>query len=128
MDITELLNPVVEAHNIFEATDEDIFKSVMDAKMLREANAGGEDDNIDVPSTLGTCNEALQAALTVLRKYVGIFDSPFARKLEVTMESFGQQTRAVAMQGMTDTKVTDYFPRKWLHGNYYSNILARGPC
>ena len=32
MDLAELLNPAVEAHNVFDASDEDIYQVVMDAK------------------------------------------------------------------------------------------------
>ncbi|KAG1902852.1 uncharacterized protein F5891DRAFT_923489, partial [Suillus fuscotomentosus] len=79
----------------------------MDAKRLQEKAAGGNDDgdndsDIDVPAPGPTRREALQATLT-LRKYLGTFDEPFARKLEVMLGSFGQQTLAVKMQGMKDT-------------------------
>ena len=36
MDVTELVNPAEETHNIFNASDEDIFGAVMDAKTVRE--------------------------------------------------------------------------------------------
>jgi len=32
MNLTELLNPAVEAHNMFKATDKDIYQAVMDGK------------------------------------------------------------------------------------------------
>jgi hypothetical protein len=48
---------------------------------------------VDVPAPGRTHREALQVALTS-RKYIG---APFARKLEVMLGSFGQQTRAVEM-------------------------------
>ncbi|KAG2084647.1 uncharacterized protein F5147DRAFT_621906, partial [Suillus discolor] len=78
----------------------------MDAKRLQEKAAGGNDNNndsdIDVPAPGPTRCEALQATLT-LRKYLGTFDEPVARKLEVMLGSFGQQSLAVEMQGMKDT-------------------------
>jgi hypothetical protein len=106
MDIAELLNPVVESHNL--STDEYIFNCVMDAKKF-ERNAGGDvDDHIDIPAPAGpTRRESLKAAL-MLRKQVATPNDPFARKLEVMLGSFGQRTRRVEMQGMTDTKLTDY--------------------
>ena len=104
-------NPAVETHNIFNATDEDIFESVMDGKKLRES-AGGDDDDIDMPAPgPATRSKVLQAVL-MLRKYAGTLNDLFACKLEVMLGSFGQQTHAVEMQGMKDTKLTDYFPRK----------------
>jgi len=36
MDIAGLLNPAAEMSDIFEATDEDIYQSVMEAKKARE--------------------------------------------------------------------------------------------
>ena len=97
MDLAELLNPAVEAHDLFEATDEDIFQAVMDAKMAREANRGGDsdevaDDSAYVPSRpRPTRNEALQATL-LLRDYINELDDSFARKLEVMLGSFGRRT------------------------------------
>ena len=94
IDIAKLLT--VETINVFDVTDEDIFQSVllvMDVKRLRERTAGGNDDDVDVPTPRRTHREALQVALTS-RKYIG---APFARKLEVMLGSLGQQTRAVEM-------------------------------
>ncbi|KIK81930.1 hypothetical protein PAXRUDRAFT_154894 [Paxillus rubicundulus Ve08.2h10] len=111
MDIMELLNLAVETHDVFDVTDEDIFESVMDAKKLWERNGGDDNNDINMPAPSLTRSEVLQALLT-LRKYIAALDDPFARKLEVMLGSFGQWTRVVEMQGMEDTKLTDYFPRK----------------
>ncbi|EGO20629.1 hypothetical protein SERLADRAFT_452720 [Serpula lacrymans var. lacrymans S7.9] len=71
MAVAELLNPAFESHNIFNATDEEICKSVMDAKILRETgNDDGDDGDIFAPGP--TRNEALQAAL-VLRNFTITF-------------------------------------------------------
>ena len=32
MDLAELLNPAIESHDMFDATDKDIFDSVMEVK------------------------------------------------------------------------------------------------
>ncbi|KIK75217.1 hypothetical protein PAXRUDRAFT_173446 [Paxillus rubicundulus Ve08.2h10] len=115
MDITTLLNPAVETYNMFDVTDEDIFESVMDAKMLQERNAeDNNNNNIDnsEPQAPGlTRHEALQAML-MLKKYIGTINNPFSRKFEVMLGSFGQQTRVAEMQDMKDTKLTDYFSHK----------------
>ena len=72
MDLAELLNPAIESHNMFNATDEDIFNSVMEVKKLQEGNLGGDSDNdADLNSDLDvsactpepTHHELLQAAL-----------------------------------------------------------------
>ncbi|KAF9226434.1 DDE-domain-containing protein [Gyrodon lividus] len=115
MDIATLLNPAVETYNMFDATDKDIFKSMMDAKMLQERNA--EDDNNDdidnsEPQAPGlTRRKALQVML-MLKKYIRTINNPFSRKFKVMLGSFGQQTRVAKMQDMKDTKLTDYFSRK----------------
>ncbi|KIK75362.1 hypothetical protein PAXRUDRAFT_19069 [Paxillus rubicundulus Ve08.2h10] len=112
MDMMELLTLAVETHDVFDATDEDIFESVTDAKKLQERNGGDDDnDDINMPAPSLTRSEALQALLT-LRKYIAALDDPFACKLEVMLGSFGQWTRVIEMQGMEDTKLTDYFPHK----------------
>jgi hypothetical protein len=116
MDITELLNPAVESHNLFDATDKDIFDSVMGAKMVSEGNARGKDNDtdIDVPEAMAgpTRRELLEAAL-MLRKHAATLNEPFACKLEVMLGLFGQWTCAVEMQDLRDTKKTDFFARKW---------------
>ena len=108
MDIAGLLNPEIETADAFHVIDEDIFESVMDAKRLQEGTAGEDEDDTNEFAPGPTHREALQAALT-LRKYLGTINEPFAHKMEVELGSFGQQTRAVEMQGMSNTKITDYF-------------------
>ena len=71
-DLAELLNPAVEAHNVFDASDEDIYQAVMEAKGARglSATSGGDDNDRDGPiESAPTWNEALQAAL-LLHKYM----------------------------------------------------------
>ncbi|KAF9221437.1 DDE-domain-containing protein [Gyrodon lividus] len=86
-----LLNPAIEAHQVFKATDENICKAVMDAKRVWEESAkssdvDGESDAPVEPTPM--CNEALQAAL-LLRKYTKNLDDPFTHKLETMLGLFG---------------------------------------
>ncbi|KIK80404.1 hypothetical protein PAXRUDRAFT_15820 [Paxillus rubicundulus Ve08.2h10] len=114
MDITELLNPAAEAHNVFGATNEDIYQAVMDAKKVWESAVWGASDDVDNDTPVEpapTCGEALQAVL-LLRKYTEDLNDPFAHKLEMMLGSFGQMTRMKEMQGMKDSKLTSYYPRK----------------
>jgi len=113
MSIAELLNPAIETDNIFGATDKDIYECVMEARKLREHNGLIDGGDVDVPKPVPTRREALQAAF-MLRRYIGAFDNdlPFARKLEVMLGSFGQQTQVAEMQGTTETKLTDFFARR----------------
>ena len=113
MDITELLNPAIETNNIFRATDEDIYNSMMEARKLKEQDGLGDGDDVNIPKPVPTQREALQAAF-VLKRYLSTFndDLLFARKLEVMVGLFGQQTWAAKMQGMTETKLTDFFAHR----------------
>ena len=73
-DLAELLNPTAEAHNVFDASDKDIYQAVMEAKGARGLSAtSGEDDNDhDGPIELApTRNEALQAALLLHKSLFG---------------------------------------------------------
>lgn len=113
MDIAELLNPAVETHNVFEATDEDIFETVMAAKEAREANVGGSDEVIEqgvqvVEEPILSRQEALQVAVA-LQKYVNTLEDSFLRQFEVMLGSFGNRTRAADMRGMKESKITSYF-------------------
>jgi hypothetical protein len=121
MDINEILNPATETHNIFEATDDDIFQTVMDAKAAREAEESGGGKGLgnaigqSIPKPdeepIPTRREALEAAIQ-LKKYVNTLEEPFARTLEAILGTFGRRTRLLDVQGMKDNKLTDYFPRK----------------
>ncbi|KAG6377548.1 hypothetical protein JVT61DRAFT_15363 [Boletus reticuloceps] len=110
MTISELLNLAIEAHNIFDATDEDIYEAVMDVKMLQEQSAvsgAGDDDPDEVVEPAPTWSEAIRAAL-LLRRYMNLKDlnDPFARKLEAMLGLFGQQTCRTEMEG---TRHEEYY-------------------
>ena len=114
MSITEFLNPAAETHNLFEATENDIYEAVMDAKTVKDGLDGDNNDSEkDVtPTKPGPArHEALQAVLT-LQEYIGTINDPFVRKLEVMLNSFGWATWAAVAQSMKDTKLTDYFDHK----------------
>ncbi|KAI6100482.1 hypothetical protein EDD16DRAFT_1481329, partial [Pisolithus croceorrhizus] len=97
MNLAEILNPAAETHNIFEATDEDIFEAVMDVKRVQELDVEGSDEvsnaNDDSAAELAgpTCKDTLQASL-LLRQYVKDIDDPFAHKLELMLGTFGYRT------------------------------------
>ena len=110
MNITELLNPAVEAHNMFDATDQDIFDAVMEAKRVKEGSAAlGTGDVDDGPfEELPTRKEALQAMLLVHR-YTKVLNDPLARTVETTLGLFAWRIRTEEMQNKKDTKITSYF-------------------
>ena len=120
MDIAELLNPAAETPNFFDASDEDIFRAVMDAKMAREGGKSSSDevgnlDTKDDPDAASepspTRSQALQACM-LLKRYIVDMDDPAARKLEVMLGSFGRMTWAHGMQNMENGKITDFFTCK----------------
>jgi hypothetical protein len=115
MDLNEILNLAVESdHNIFDATDEDIYHAVMDAKEAWERSGDSSDDtDTAVVKQVTTQKEALQGAMAILN-YLGTWDDPFARQVEAIMGLFGRnlKTRALKMQGMRDDKITNYFSRQ----------------
>ena len=59
MDIPELLNPAIETNNIFGATNEDIYNSMMEARKLKEQDGLGDGDDVDTPELVLTRWEAL---------------------------------------------------------------------
>lgn len=99
---------------MYEASDKDIFTAVMDAKKAWETNMEGDkvSDDLAIPAEPGpTHKEALQASL-LLQEFVSDMDSPFAHNLEVMLCSFGHRTQVLGMQGMENSKITDYFTRE----------------
>ncbi|KAI6151408.1 hypothetical protein EDD17DRAFT_1491465 [Pisolithus thermaeus] len=114
MNITELLNPAAESHNIFEATDVDIYNAVMEAQKACEQSAvlGTSDDNDEEPvEAAPTRKEALQAVV-LLRKYTKGLDNPCAHKVESVLSTFGQMTRTKESRSMRESKITSYFTHK----------------
>ncbi|KAJ7337700.1 hypothetical protein DFH08DRAFT_813021 [Mycena albidolilacea] len=81
--------------------------SVSNKRKTASAEEGGDDREEDTelkPSR----KEALQAAAT-LGQYIAHLDSPFARRMEVVLSSFGHETRREEAQTMVETNITDYF-------------------
>ena len=113
MNITELLNPAVEAHNMFDATDQDIFDVVMEVKRVKEGSAAlGTGDIDDEPfEELPTRKETLQAML-LMHRYTKVLNDPLTRTVETTLGSFARRKCTEEMQNKKDTKITSYFLRK----------------
>lgn len=110
IDIAELLNLAIKTNNVFDVADQDIYKCVMEAKRLREyLDRLGDGDDVNILEPVPTCCEALQFAFG-LKQYLRALDDdlPFARKLEVMLGSFGQQTHTAMTWDMTETKLTDF--------------------
>ena len=87
------MNPAAESHNIFGASNEDIFWAVMDAKEAREGGSESDPkDDLDAAAEPSpTRSQALQASL-FLKRYIADMDDPAARKLEAMLGFFGCMT------------------------------------
>ena len=111
MDIEDLLNPAGETPILTEASDEDIFRSVMDAVEAREnikINGGDDlDDEVEIEPQPTRC-EVLKAVSTI-SKYINELDDPVSRKLEGLLRSFNRQLRLNETKNMKDTIITKYF-------------------
>ncbi|KIJ26255.1 hypothetical protein M422DRAFT_192480 [Sphaerobolus stellatus SS14] len=114
MNIETLLNPAGESCVMEESTDQDIYQAVINAIEARE-NAetnGGDDVDIDVPvETRPTYREVIQAA-SLISRYLGSVNSPSARQLEGSLDSFRCQLRSEQPQYMKSTTITNYFTSK----------------
>ena len=110
MSITELLNPADEAHNMLDATDQDIFDVVMEAKRVKEGLAalGTGDVDDELFEELPTRKEMLQAMLLVHR-YTKVLNDPLAHTVEMTLGLFTRRIPTEEMQSKKDTKITSYF-------------------
>ena len=115
MAVTAFLNPAAEARHIIDATDEEIYEVVMEAKRAREglvvAGTGSDDIDDGPVEPAPTRTEAI-GAVPLLRRYTKDLDDPFARKFETMLSTFAQRTRAKEMARSKDTKLTQYFYTK----------------
>ena len=112
MSITELLNPVTETTNVFDATDEDIFWAVVDVKELQESMVTA--DNETDCAALEPCPswmDVLRAVMMVKRDLATSEDS-CDHKLEILLDSYAQRTRAAGIWDARESKLTDYFAHK----------------
>lgn len=111
MDIEALLNPAGEMEQINEATDEEIFKAVMEAHGECE-NVGimGSDDVGDSGPAkhCPTPKEALRA-ISLITDYIDTINNPIARKLEGLLGSLSHEICLERSRGMKETVITDYF-------------------
>lgn len=98
MELEEILNPPGEAHGIEEATDEDIFNAVMEARREEGRHDGDDTDTDTLVEPRPTRAEALQAALTIIR-YVKDKDGAYFRKLESMLALFVSE-----LENMADTE------------------------
>lgn len=118
MSLSDLLNPMDEAHSLVMTTDEDIYNSVLEARQAREggdSGQGGQDDidedSDDLVDPIPTRAEAIRAALVVSR-YTMDKDDPILQEVEPALASFRRRARILEMMDMKDSKITSYFVRQ----------------
>ena len=112
MNIAELLNPATETTNVFDATDEDIFQSVMDAKELGESTVTvGDEIGRAALEPRPLRMDVLQVVMMVKRD-LAISEDSRDHKLEMLLDSYAQRTRAAGIRSTRESKLTDYFTRK----------------
>ena len=110
MNITELLNPAVKAHNMFDTTDQDIFDVVMEVKRVKQGLAAlralGTGDIDDEPfKELPTHKEMLQAML-LMRRYTKVLNDPLTCTVETTLGSFARRICTEEMHISKSTKIS----------------------
>ena len=92
MDLKNLLNPAGESQGLMEASDEEIFQSVMDAIEVHEnidINGGDDVDGVAIEPQL-TQHKVLKA-VSIISKYIDVSDDPILCKIEGLLRSFNQQ-------------------------------------
>jgi hypothetical protein len=113
MDINSLLSPDDESQGLTEASDKEIYHTVMDSiKAHENININGR-DNVDDDSPMEprpTCREVLKA-LSTIRKCIEDSNDPIACKLDILLETFNRQLHLKETQSMRSTLVTDFFQK-----------------
>lgn len=93
--LEEFLNPPGEAHGFEEVTDEDIFNAVMEARREEGHHDGDDIDTDTLVEPTPTREEALQAALTIIR-YIKDKDGAYFRELEASLALFVSRLEKMA--------------------------------
>ncbi|KAJ7315526.1 hypothetical protein DFH08DRAFT_715544 [Mycena albidolilacea] len=94
-----------------DATDEEIHELVQKMRVDREnQEINGGNDGLDdpTPKPKPSRKEALQGVST-LRKYLADVDGVFARKLEMSLATFGHETQLEHSKSLVSTSITDCF-------------------
>ncbi|KAJ7661795.1 hypothetical protein B0H17DRAFT_953421, partial [Mycena rosella] len=110
----EALVDVPEEQVMEDATDEEIFEAVQNMRMCRqdmEINGGDDNQDEHSPEPKPTRKEALHVMGT-LRRYLEDEEGSFERKMEVSLVSFGRETRLTHTKSLVSTSITDYLVSK----------------
>ena len=114
MDIESLLNPAGESHTLSETSDTEIYQAVVEAIEAREnveINGGDEGDDDDISFEPRPNRRDVLKAVSTIGRFIGDWNDPIARKMEVLLGSFNRQLRYNETQGMRNATLTDFFQR-----------------
>ena len=112
MDIEALLNPEGESQILTEASDKEIYWSVMDAIKACEnidINGGDDMDAIQVPTDpFSTHCNALKAVSTI-HQYIKDLNDPITQKMEALFGKY--ENSSWWKQSSENTVLTDFFQK-----------------
>ena len=111
MSVEALLNLANESTLLNDSSDQEIFKSVMDAIAACEniEFVGGDDVGDEGPiEPPPTCQQVLQAS-SIIHKYIDTVDDPVVWKLEDALASFNCPLCCDAVQSTRATKIPEWF-------------------
>ena len=114
MDIEALLNPEGESQILTEASDKEIYQSVMDAIKAREnidINGGDDVDAIQVPTDPFPTHRDVLKAVSTIRRYIEDLNDPIARKMEALLGTFNMKIRLDESRVLKNTVLTDFFQK-----------------
>jgi hypothetical protein len=113
MDLEHLLNPIEEQNYMMvELSNQDICDAVLKAMASEDANADNPDDEDEVVVRPRPTRSKALEAISTIQGYVEDIDSPYARKVEDMLASFGRQTRVEGITAAQETKITDFFRKQ----------------
>ena len=102
---------MLETQILTEASDEEIFQSVMDAIEARkniDINGGDDVGDRVAIEPQPTWHKVLKA-VSIINKYIDQLDDPVSCKIEGLLQSFNRQLRLNKMENMKDTVLNKYF-------------------
>jgi hypothetical protein len=114
MDIESLLNPAGECQNLTEASDSEIYRSVIDAVHARENMEinGGDDVDDDIPPEPQPTRREVLKAVSTIGRYICGSNDPTSRRMEALLALFNRQLRLDETNSMKTTRLTDFFKRQ----------------
>ena len=116
MDLKHLLNPIEEQnYMLVKLSNQDICDVVLKAMAGKDDHADKRDDS-DTEDEVAvrpqpTRSKTLEA-ISMIQSYVEDIDTPYARKVEDVLASFGRQTRVDGMKSARETKIFDFFQKQ----------------